>query len=196
MGVLLACLLGVAGPLLADCAAVRSHTLRLHILANSDSEADQALKLQVRDAILRQAGPLLAGADTQAQALARAAEALPAIRAAAEEALARAGCGDAVCVRLENRFFATKEYDGFTLPAGRYDAVRVEIGAHAGHNWFCVLFPPLCVPAALDDAGQGEEGQEETEGYTGREKDAVESPYKIGFAVVEAAERLGEWLAG
>lgn len=192
-GLALACLTAAVSPLLAGCASVRSHTLRLHILANSDSAADQALKLDVRDAILARAGSMLTGAATKQEALEKAAEALPEIQAAARDEIARQGYDYPVTVRLENRFFATRAYDGFTLPAGMYDAVRVEIGQSAGRNWFCVLFPPLCVPAALAGEEQGE-GQKETAGYTPDEQAAVESPYRISFALVEAVERLEAWL--
>ena len=95
-----------------------------------------------------------------------------------------------VAVRLENMYFSTREYDGFTLPAGRYDAVRVEIGAHAGKNWFCVLFPPMCVPAATSDGGQ------DMSAYSGAEQQAVCSSYKVGFAAVEWLEGLKESLSG
>lgn len=87
-------------------------------------------------------------------------------------------------------YFSTREYDGFTLPAGRYDAVRVEIGAHAGKNWFCVLFPPMCVPAATSDGGQ------DMSAYSGAEQQAVCSSYKVGFAAVEWLEGLKESLSG
>jgi len=80
-------------------------------------------------------------------------------------------------------YFDTREYDSFTLPAGRYDAVRVEIGAHAGKNWFCVLFPPLCVPAA---AGQDADAP----AYTDAEREVLHSPYSIRFAAVELLESL------
>ena len=103
--------------------------VRLHVLANSDSEEDQALKLKVRDAVLEQATETLRGADSQAEACRRLTAILP---------------------ELEETPFPTKEYDGFALPAGEYLALRVLIGEAAGQNWWCVVFPPLCTAAASD----------------------------------------------
>lgn len=185
LGLALAVALSHFAGFFAACADVRADTLRLHILANSDSEADQALKLAVRDAILREAGAVFGGSGSKDDALRAARAQLPAIRAAAERAVRAHGSDDPVAVRLENLYFSTREYDGFTLPAGRYDAVRVEIGAHAGKNWFCVLFPPLCVPAA---AG------EDAPCYSEAEQRAVQSPYRVRFAAVELLESLREWL--
>ena len=167
----------------AACAGVREDTLRLHILANSDSEADQELKLAVRDAILQAEGGMFAAERTKEGALRAAGADLEAIRAVAQRTVRARGYSYPVAVRLENMYFSTREYDGFTLPAGRYDAVRVEIGAHAGKNWFCVLFPPMCVPAATSDGGQ------DMSAYSGAEQQAVCSSYKVGFAAVE-------WLEG
>ena len=87
--------------------------------------------------------------------------------------------------KVENIYFATKDYGDFTLPAGRYDALRIELGSHEGKNWFCVLFPPLCVPAAVD--------ADEAPQYTGSEQDVVSSPYRVEFAAVEALESVKEW---
>lgn len=199
IGLALAILLSNFAGFASACADVRADTLRLHILANSDSDADQTLKLAVRDAILAQAGALFGGGATKAQALDAAEKSLPALRQIALETLRAHGCADDVTVRLENLYFDTREYDGFTLPAGRYDAVRVEIGAHAGKNWFCVLFPPLCVPAA---SGQDADGPDaggpdaSAPSYTDAERDVLHSPYRIRFAAVELLEEWKESLAG
>lgn len=189
-GLALAIVLSNFAGFAAACADVRADTLRLHILANSDSDADQSLKLAVRDAILAQAGALFGSEATKPQALDAAEQSLPALRQIALDTLRAHGCADDVTVRLENLYFETREYDGFTLPAGRYDAVRVEIGAHAGKNWFCVLFPPMCVPAATSDGGQ------DMSAYSGAEQQAVCSSYKVGFAAVEWLEGLKESLSG
>lgn len=184
-GLLLALLLGNFTGFASVCAEVRADTLRLHILANSDSEKDQQLKLAVRDAILAEAGELFAAGQTKQEALDAARQSLPALQEIAQETLRRNGCTDAVSVRLEQLYFETREYEGFTLPAGRYDAVRVEIGAHAGKNWFCVLFPPLCLPAA---------SAEDAPAYSQAEQAAVHSPYRIRFAAVELLEEWKEAL--
>ena len=168
----------------AVCGAIRQDTLRLHILANSNSEADQALKLEVRDAILEQAGDLFDGAQDKQQAEQQLSGRLSQIRQIAEGTLRAAGCDDPVEVALVERYFDTTRYpeSGLTLPAGRYDAVQVRIGDAAGKNWFCVLFPPLCVPVASD----------QTELYTEEEQRVTEGGYEIRFALVEWIERLKE----
>lgn len=102
----------------AACAGVREDTLRLHILANSDSEADQELKLAVRDAILQAEGGMFAAERTKEGALRAAGADLEAIRAVAQRTVRARGYSYPVAVRLENMYFSTREYDGFTLPAG------------------------------------------------------------------------------
>lgn len=124
--------------------------VRLHVLANSDSEEDQALKLKVRDALLAYVEPLLEGAADrrEAEALLRG-QLLELERVAGEEIRAN-GYGYAVEVQLEDSMFPTREYDGFTLPAGKYLALRVLIGKAEGRNWWCVVFPPLCAAASAE----------------------------------------------
>ena len=148
-GLLLAVILSMAAGFDNRCEAVRENVLRLHILANSDSEEDQALKLRVRDAILRETAEDFAKSESQIETMARAEELLPKMKAVAEEALAQAGSTDAVRVALVNMYFETREYDGAILPAGYYDAVRIELGAAEGHNWWCVLYPNMCFQGSV-----------------------------------------------
>ena len=178
-GLLLAVILSMAAGFDNECETVRANVLRLHILANSDSEEDQALKLRVRDAILRETAADFAKSESQIETMARAEELLPKMKAVAEEALARAGSADAVRVALVNMYFETREYDGAILPAGYYDAVRIELGAAEGHNWWCVLFPQLCI-------GTATEGPELEQ----IEKLAEGPEYRLSFALVEWLERL------
>lgn len=119
--------------------------VRLHVVANSDSPSDQAIKLRVRDAVLAAAEPVLGSADDPEQAL--AAE-LPALECAAAEMLRALGREESVSVTLQNERFPTRDYETFSLPAGVYRTLRVTIGAGEGHNWWCVVFPPLCLSAA------------------------------------------------
>jgi stage II sporulation protein R len=126
--------------------------VRLHILANSDSEADQALKLEVRDAVLARATEILKGTDNRAEAESALRENLSALQQLAEEKLAAEGCDYPVTVELRQTAFPTREYDGFTLPAGKYLALRFVIGRGEGHNWWCVVFPPLCTESTTDVA--------------------------------------------
>ena len=149
--------------------------MRLHVLANSDGEEDQALKLLVRDRVLAQATELLTQAKDRTEAETLLREELPELEALAVRELRANGCAYPVTAELTDTEFPTREYDGFTLPAGDYLALRVVIGEGAGRNWWCVVFPPLCtaasadVPAAALSAGLSEEQvgliTEEDQGY-------------------------------
>ena len=110
--------------------------IRLHVIANSDAQDDQALKLQVRDAVLAQATDLLQQSRDMVDAQRKLSLALPAIETAAREKVVAEGYDYAVAARLEQTEFPTKEYDGFSLPAGEYLALRVVIGEGAGQNWW------------------------------------------------------------
>ena len=122
-----------------QCAEVRHNTLRLHILANSDSADDQSLKLAVRDRILSETASLFENPLNLAQAEEAAKDSLAAIEAAARREIAIQGYDYPVRAEVVNMYFTTRQYESFTLPAGRYDAVRVEIGKAEGQNWWCVL---------------------------------------------------------
>ena len=132
------------------CEGVRENVVRLHILANSDSAEDQALKLKVRDAVLAASADWQEVAATPAEALALAEERLPQLQAVAEATVAAEGYTYPVAVELCETYFTTRQYDTVTLPAGIYPAVRVSIGAAEGKNWWCVVYPPLCAGAAAD----------------------------------------------
>ena len=124
--------------------------VRLHVLANSDSEEDQALKLKVRDVVLERATAILEQSADRREAESRLRGELLELERIAAEEIAAEGYNYPVTVELENTDFPTKEYDGFTLPAGEYLALRVIIGEGQGQNWWCVVFPPLCTAASAD----------------------------------------------
>ena len=164
--------------------------VRLHVLANSDSEEDQALKLKVRDVVLERATAILEQSADRREAESRLRGELLELERIAAEEIAAEGYNYPVTVELENTDFPTKEYDGFTLPAGEYLALRVIIGEGQGQNWWCVVFPPLCtaasadVPASALAAGFSEEEvnliTEENQGYV------------LKFKAVEGWETLKE----
>ena len=138
----------------AEATQVRlaSQVIRLHVLANSDSEEDQALKLEVRDRVLETTSALLAG-ETEPQAAAVLLnQHLDDIAQSAAQEISAQGHDDRVEVRLEQTWFPTRQYQGISLPAGNYLALRVLIGAAEGHNWWCVVFPNLCLPAVSERA--------------------------------------------
>ena len=130
-------------------------TVRLHILANSDTLPDQLLKLQVRDAVLDALPAALATAP-DAQAAADILQAnLPRLQSAAQAALRKAHSGQTVQLRLEHCHFDARDYGTFALPAGQYTALRVELGRADGHNWFCVVYPALCLAGATPHYATG-----------------------------------------
>ena len=124
--------------------------VRLHVLANSDTEEDQALKLQVRDAVLAQAASLLEGCGDRSEAESLLRGQLLELERLALAVVRQEGYPYAVKVELADTEFPTRDYEGFTLPAGEYLALRVLIGEAAGQNWWCVVFPPLCAAASGD----------------------------------------------
>ena len=124
-------------------ALVCADTLRLHIRAESDSVADQSAKLHVRDAVLAYLDAACP-AQNKPEALTWAAQHLFELQLTARHALAKLGVRAPVRVQLVNMYFPTRRYGSGTLPAGRYDAVRIELGTGAGRNWWCVLYPGLC----------------------------------------------------
>ena len=133
---------------------VAGKVLRLHVIAHSDSAADQALKLAVRDRVLEETARLTADAADLSAARAAVAAELDTLQTVARDTVRRAGYPYSVHVTLGDAQFPTKEYGGFALPAGKYDALRVEIGDAAGQNWWCVLFPPFCTTAAFAEEAE------------------------------------------
>lgn len=195
----IALLVGLAAFLASGGLALRAQTqlaervVRLHVLANSDGEEDQELKLLVRDRVLAWATELLTQAGNRAEAESLLRRELPELEALAARELRANGCDYPVTAELTDTEFPTREYDGFTLPAGEYLALRVVIGEGAGRNWWCVVFPPLCtaasaeVPAAALAAGLTEDQvgliTEEDRGYV------------LKFKTVEWWEQLRSQLA-
>ena len=167
--------------------------VRLHVLANSDSDEDQALKLKVRDAVLEQATETLRGADSQTEACRRLTDMLPELEETARVIITANGYDYGVRAELAETSFPTKEYDGFALPAGEYLALRVLIGEAAGQNWWCVVFPPLCTTAAADvPAAALSAGLSEDEVALITEAD---EGYVLKFKTVELWEKLKARLA-
>ena len=123
------------------------HYLRLHVLANSDQLYDQRLKYQVRDAVIAVASPLLRDAADAKEARALAASHLPELQAVAEAVVRQQGYDYPVTARIGGFDFPDRRYASLFLPAGVYQAVQIRIGEAAGHNWWCVLYPPLCLNA-------------------------------------------------
>lgn len=146
------------GTLIADRQRLNEELIRLHIVANSDSAEDQSLKLQVRDAVTESLQKSLANVADVGQARAYIEDNLPKLQELANSVLRSAGCTEEAVVSLCREAFDTRYYDTFTLPAGVYEALRITIGEGTGKNWWCVVFPSLCIPATSDgfaDAAAG-----------------------------------------
>ena len=139
-------------------AEIYDSVIRLHVLANSDSEADQQVKLAVRDALLAECGALFASAENREDARVIIDENLPRLREIADRVLEEQGFPYRSRIVIGSEKYPTREYDGVAFPAGEYLSLRVLLGAHEGQNWWCVLFPPLCMRAStakssLESAG-------------------------------------------
>ena len=135
-------------PFFDSCEELSEDVLRVHILANSDSAADQSLKLSVRDRVVEGCSAYYEDCSCKEEALAVTRERLDEIEALACDEIARHGFCYPVHAEVGEMDFDTRFYDEFTMPAGRYDALRVTIGDGEGQNWWCVLYPSLCVGAA------------------------------------------------
>ena len=123
---------------------IASRVIRLHVIANSDTAEDQALKLKVRDSIIKNLQSSLSETASVRDARRQIITRIPKIQQKAQETVAGAGYGYPVKVTLGNQYFPVKDYGDLRFPAGNYEALCVRIGSAAGHNWWCVLFPSLC----------------------------------------------------
>ena len=162
--------------------------VRLHVRANSDSEEDQALKLRVRDAVLDVTGELVADCTTQEEAVSVLEAHMADLELAARSVIAAEGRDDAVSVMLGRETYPTRTYESCCFPAGEYVSLQVLIGAAEGQNWWCVLFPPLCLSAAT-------EGGEDAFVQVGLSKDQYgiitetgKTKYKVRFKILEVVQ--------
>ncbi|MEG0570957.1 MAG: stage II sporulation protein R [Oscillospiraceae bacterium] len=191
--IILALLIGIVGSCILysyssfaqECDQIRNDVFRLHILANSDSKEDQALKLEVRDQILKNSDDIFSVSKNKGEAMAQVAQKKEEIRKIALDEIKKNGYSYDVKVEICNMFFDTRTYEDVTLPAGKYDALRVTIGSASGKNWWCVLYPPLCLQAAKP--------QEEIKKVLDEKQiDIVKQPqkYEVRFATVEIYEKI------
>ncbi|MBQ1389921.1 MAG: stage II sporulation protein R [Clostridia bacterium] len=130
---------------------IADSVVRFHIIANSDNEGDQQLKLKIRDEVLNVCRNIYPEECTKQQAEAILSQHMSDIVNTAQNVAAQYGYDYDISGELVNMFFPNRVYDDFTLPAGYYDAVRLKIGSGKGHNWWCVMFPPVCIAAAECD---------------------------------------------
>lgn len=167
------------------CDELRNDVLRLHILANSDSKEDQQIKLAVRDALLTCGKKMFSGETNVNNAEDILISEKEELIEAANKVLEENGFGYKAQITLAEEYFTTRTYDEYTLPAGNYRALKVILGEGEGHNWWCVMFPPLCLPAAVENT--------DTDLYfDGNGGKIIQSnpKYEIRFKLIEIIEEI------
>ncbi|XOQ44196.1 MAG: Stage II sporulation protein R [Clostridium sp.] len=173
----------------AECEKIPSQVLRLHVLANSDSQEDQSLKLKVRDRILQESDGMLDGVGNRQEAIEAVQKNLLRLQQAAQDEVKKQGYHYPVKAEITKTYFTTRTYGDVTLPAGEYDALEVTIGSGKGHNWWCVIFPQLCLPAA-EDKKQLKDILSPNELRIVRNANG----YQVKFKTLEYYEQLKHWL--
>lgn len=195
IGLVLFALVGIVTTvtLCRDKQLLQEHLVRLHVVANSDSQEDQAQKLQVRDAVLSYLEPAMEAISDPQEAVAYLQAHLEDLEQVANTALKKAGSALQAVVTLDMEEFTTRVYDTFTLPAGIYESLRIEIGEGEGHNWWCVVFPSLCLPATSD----GFEAQAVDGGLSqGLASCLSEGRYSIRFRLLDWLGQLENFFRG
>ncbi len=165
-----------------ECKEIRERVLRMHVLANSDSDDDQELKLAVRDRLLDETEKLFSSAKTKEEAENAVLAEIDKLEAAARDEIKKRGYDYYVKIEVGKAWFNTRKYGNITLPAGNYDAVNVYIGKAEGKNWWCVMFPQLCLPTASGDELEAVLTEEQT--------NITEGDYQVEFYLVELFQRL------
>ena len=182
--ILLVIVSAYVAPFIKTSENIANEVFRLHILANSDSEEDQELKLKVRDAVLEESEKLFASSDSIEATIELCKENIDVFQKAAEDCLRENDSSYEVNVYVDKEYFNTREYENITLPSGIYNALKIEIGEAQGQNWWCVMFPAICLPAATDD---------EINDYLDEDEQKLvyaDSEYEIRFKIVEIYEKI------
>ena len=169
----------------AKQSSLSSSLVRLHVIAVSDDEYEQSLKLRVRDGVLSYISPKLRDVKSAQQAQEIIKNELDGIKAAAESSAE----GRSVEVTLSQEYYPTRNYEKFSLPAGKYQSLRVILGEGEGHNWWCVVFPPLCISAAEQE--QAVESMSEDMRGIVTEEDGYEYKFRILELWGELMELIG-----
>lgn len=168
----------------ARCNELRQGVLRLHIIANSDSDADQNLKLLVRDEILKNSTDIFKNCNTVDDAILTASKNVQAINKIANKVVAQNEFDYSASVSVGDSFFDTRVYDNFTLPAGTYKSLIVNLGKGEGKNWWCVVFPCVCVPTATNASLCDSVSQDAAQTAENASK------YEIRFKSIEIYEQI------
>ena len=182
------------GTVSADKQFLSENLIRLHVVADSDSKEDQAIKLRVRDAITEKLETVMKNLPDADVAKEYLRENLADLEQLANEVLQEAGNSCKATVTLAKEAFPTRQYDTFTLPAGIYDALRVTIGSGEGQNWWCVVFPGLCVSATSDGLEDTAAGAGFSDTLTGSLTGKKE--YKVRFFLLDCFGWVENWIYG
>lgn len=180
LSILAATLLLAALPTEAD-AAIYTDTIRLHVLANSDSDNDQETKLAVRDDLLLTYGKALASFESMQDAENAVRDRLPEMREHINSFLRSQGADYEADITFSVEWYDTRVYESFTLPAGYYPSLRVLLGEAGGKNWWCVMFPPLCLDMATEDNAS----DDRLGAYTKNERRLITGEYEVRFKLLE-----------
>ena len=164
--------------------------IRLHVVANSDSDYDQSVKLKVRDAVLQKANALLADSENPDRTLA---ENLQVLADTAQAELCKLNYRADIHASFEMERFPTRKYDTFSLPAGTYKTLRITIGSGRGHNWWCVVYPSLCLTASMDDFEKAAQAANFTDGEISLIREETPT-YVLRFKTVEILEKIKKTL--
>lgn len=169
-----------------QCDGIREKMLRMHVIANSDTKEDQELKLKVRDAVLSKGKEIFDGSVTAQEAEKKITPYIDVLENTAKEVIIEEGFDYDVKITVQNEYFKTRIYDNsVTLPAGHYTAVKVVIGEGKGQNWWCIMFPPMCLPAADTECDISDVlNYNENNIVSNGEK------YKFKFKIVEFCEEI------
>lgn len=180
------------GGVMADARALREDIVRLHVVANSDSAEDQAVKLRVRDAVLENLRREMANVQDIGQAKEYIKGMLPKLTQIANQVLAQAGFDQTATVSLGVEEFPLREYDTFSLPSGLYQSLRIIIGDGQGQNWWCVVYPELCIPATSEEFVETASIQGMPDSLSG----SLTGEYEIRFWILDQLGKLGNFLHG
>lgn len=178
-------------PFQAQCENISNDVFRLHILADSDSEYDQSVKLKVRDRVLEYSQQLFNSAGSKQEAEELIACNLEKIKSVAEDELKNLGCDYKVTAEIKNMYFTTRHYEAYTLPSGMYDALRITIGSGKGHNWWCVMYPSICVSAAAEQDERAKQALD-----TNEYEIVKNEKFTYKFKVIELFEKLKSCFGG
>ncbi len=183
---LIICFVGNISSFSNQCDGIRDKMLRMHVIANSDSTEDQNIKLKVRDAVLLKGKEIFDGSVTVDEALDKISPHIDMLEVTAKEVIINEGFDYDVQVTVQKEYFKTRTYDNsVTLPAGYYTAVKVVIGEGKGQNWWCIMFPPMCLPAA-----EAECNIEDVLNYNENNIVSSGNKYKFKFKIVEICEEF------